>query len=127
MNRNPSLWEGLGAALLMALLVTAGVILAGLENPSRQLPAIKTESPQISDTISVSYNTPTQLTFPTPCAPPEGWKPYIMLSGDSLELLAGERLTDIGEVMGANCLSRPGALPGTSIFLPPRPPTLTPT
>jgi LysM repeat protein len=48
-----------------------------------------------------------------------------MQSGDSLESLAVERLADLGEVMGANCLTRPGALPGSIIYLPPRPATLT--
>jgi len=127
MNRNPSLLEGLGAALLVALLVTAGIILASFENPARELSSVKTESTAHSSPNSISNSTPTQSPYPTSCPQPEGWEPYIIQNGDSLELLAEERQTNIGEVMSANCLSRPGALPGTSIFLPPRPPTLTPT
>jgi LysM repeat protein len=134
MNRNPSLMEGLGIALLAALLVTAGIILAGLENPAVEKTSVQNEStPQLVESSAV-FNAPTELPavptrLPTPtfCPPMDGWEPYVIQSGDSLESLAAERLADLGEVMGANCLTRPGALPGSTIFLPPRPPTLTST
>jgi LysM repeat protein len=131
MKRNPSLFEGLGITLLVAVLVTSGVMLAGLENFSREPITSNNRNTPPSTTSALAPTglpeNPTTTPLPTTCPQPDGWETYVMQSGDSLEALAGERIADLGEVMGANCLTRPGALPGSTIYLPPRPPTLTPT
>lgn len=134
MKRNPPVLEGLGVALLMALLVTTGIILASYENSNNQMNTATIpgtpqviKSAEILNTPSVESTLPTVIPSPTHCPQPVGWETYVMQSGDSLEALASERLADIGEVMGANCLTMPGALPGSTIFLPPKPSTLTPT
>jgi hypothetical protein len=134
MNRNPSLFEGIGVALLVALFVTGGIILVSYENTiSGKKFAEIIATPQgmaaleVSKTSTVAVTIPQVLPSPTVCPQPEGWEIYEMQIGDSLEGLAGDRFADLGEVMSANCLTLPGALPGSIIFLPPRPPTLTPT
>jgi hypothetical protein len=134
MKRNPTLLEGLLIALLAGLLVTGAILLAGYENlglsGTKALPTVEiAEAPQnLTVELPVAV-TGTQFEQPTAtiCPPPEGWDPYEVKTGDSLGLLAGERLIELNVVMEANCLSRPGALPGTIIYLPPLPPTLTPT
>ncbi len=134
MKRNPTLFEGLVIALLISLLVTAALLLAWYENigfPGRSTTIAQSapveENVVIKDTPVESYKTPTAKPSPTECPKPAGWQPYEMKSGDSLEGLAGERLADLSEIMAGNCLSRPGAIPGTIIYLPAPPPTLTPT
>ncbi len=136
MKRNPTLIEGSFIAVLLALLITSAVILAGYESrkiiplqvaetpqpPSEN--AIPTEKPEVFTEITIA---PTEEPSPTVCPIPEGWQPYEMKIGDSLEGLAGERLSQLTDVMAGNCLTRPGALPGTILYLPPPPPTLTPT
>lgn len=137
-KRTPSLLEGLIIALVMALIVTAVVFLVALENNrnDQQAAARSTASaaavPSLAaETIPAPEVTVTELPAesptPTACPVPDGWEPYEMKTGDSLEVLAGARLAVLETVMSANCLSRPGALPGTIIYLPPAPPTLTPT
>jgi LysM repeat protein len=134
MKRNPTLLEGLLISLLVVILVTGAVILAGFENlgfrgqagpANESIPVAN--NPGVTETPAAVESIPTEIPSPTVCPPPEGWLPYEMKSGDSLQGLAGERLTDLSLVMAGNCLIRPGALPGTIIYLPPPPPTLTPT
>jgi hypothetical protein len=134
MNRNPSLFEGISVALLVALLVTGGIILTSYENTISGKKSVEIiTTPPVMDGLDVTQTSTEVVTipsvYPTPtvCLQPEGWEIYQMQIGDSLEGLAEDRLADLGEVMGANCLTLPGALPGSIIFLPPRPPTLTPT
>ncbi|NMB53970.1 MAG: LysM peptidoglycan-binding domain-containing protein [Leptolinea sp.] len=133
MKHTPTLLEGLLMALLVALLITAAIILVGFQFhgfPEKTVPG--TPLPlamnlEFSATPPVAIDQPTEIPSPTICPEPEGWLPYEMKIGDSLEELAGQRLIQLQDVMSANCLSRPGALPGTIIYLPPLPPTLTPT
>lgn len=135
MKRNPSLLEGLLIALLAGLLVTGAILIAGYENlftSSGQVEA--TSLPVQGETIELVEAsleaisvTPSVIPSPTLCPVPPYWEPYEIKMGDSLEALAGERLAQLVDVMAANCLDRPGALPGAIIYLPPLPPTLTPT
>jgi hypothetical protein len=138
MKRSPSLVEGLIIALVVALLVTGVVFLVAFEyfkiNPKVSQQTVTIESAvklPITETgatpMGTSTKIPAKSLTPTGCPLPEGWEPYEMKSGDSLESLAGARLTVLADVMAANCLTRPGALPGTIIYLPPPPPTITPT
>jgi hypothetical protein len=134
MKRNPSLLEGLLMALLVALLVTSAIILVGFKfhsspgvlNAATSPAPVEIQAATATQPMEASIE-PTEKPSPTICPFPEGWLPYEMKSGDSLEGLAGERLAELADVMAGNCLSRPGALPGTIIYLPPPPPTLTPT
>lgn len=138
MKRTPSLLEGLIIALIMALIVTGVVFLVALENSrnNQMAGAQITASAAAVPTLTAATAPPPEATAtgllvesptPTACPVPEGWEPYEMKTGDSLEGLAGARLAVLDTVMSANCLTRPGALPGTIIYLPPAPPTLTPT
>ncbi len=134
MKRNPSLLEGLLIALLAGLLVTGAILIAGYENLASSDQVAAAPIPVLDETLelievpleSVSV-TPSVIPSPTLCPVPTGWEPYEIKMGDSLEALAGERLAQLAEVMAGNCLDRPGALPGAIIYLPPPPPTLTPT
>ena len=139
MKRSPSLLEGLIVALVIGLLVIGVILLVAYEylkinNRPTATPAARETT--MSEIISPAPATPEPAAItekpqespsPTLCPRPEGWEPYEMKTGDSLEGLAGERLSDLAEIMTGNCLSRPGAMPGTVIYLPPPPPTLTPT
>jgi LysM repeat protein len=139
MKRNPSLVEGLAIALIVAILVTGVVFLVAFEyfklNPATgQIPAVtelSSAAPMVSQPAALpvesTTETPAETLTPSACPRPEGWEPYEMKTGDSLEALAGARLATLDDVMAGNCLSRPGALPGTIIYLPPAPPTITPT
>jgi hypothetical protein len=139
MKRGPSLIEGLIIALIVAALVTGVVFLVAFEylkttqQASTQPLATAPASTHVPEPESLpageqpSEKAPAALTTPTACPIPDGWAPYEMQTGDSLESLAGSRLATLDNVMAANCLSRPGALPGTVIYLPPEPATLTPT
>ncbi len=134
MKRNPTLLEGLLIALLAGLLVTGAILIAGYENLGFAGPGklVASEIPLASEAQAVEPSVkssliPTDQPTATICPPPEGWMPYEVQNGNSLGLLAGERLTQLADIMEGNCLSRPGALPGTIIYLPPLPPTLTPT
>jgi len=98
LKRNPSLLEGLLIALLAALLVTGAVILAGYEKftfgqqpsplPPSQVPE-STEAPTELQPLVEETEVPEETSSPTVCPQPEGWLPYEMKTGDSLELLAG--------------------------------------
>jgi hypothetical protein len=138
MKRTPSLLEGLIIALVMALIVTGAVVLVALENirTGQQISAQFTASAVVMPSVTVKTDIapvvtvteyPIESPSPTVCPIPEGWEPYEMKTGDSLEALAGARLAVLDTVMSANCLIRPGAMPGSIIYLPPPPPTLTPT
>lgn len=138
MKRSPSLIEGLTIALVVAALVTGVVLLVAFEylKTSQQAPpqpaaSESVSAASISETLPATEpaatGIPPESPTPTACPQPEGWSPYEMKTGDSLEALAGARLATLEDVMAANCLSRPGALPGTIIYLPPEPATLTPT
>ena len=92
MKRNPTLLEGLFIALLLALLITSAVILAGyeskgiprLQNAATQ-PAVEynpnpTVQPQVLTEITMA---PSEVPSPTVCPIPEGWTPYEIQIGDS--------------------------------------------
>ncbi len=63
----------------------------------------------------------------TTCPAPQGWQPYMVQTGDTLESLAARYKTTAEELRQANCLVARSLLPGTILYLPPIPPTATAT
>lgn len=74
-------------------------------------------------------NPPTEtIVPPSSCPPPQGWTPYKIYPGDSLESLAQQFHTTTDILGQANCLYSPSLLPGYTLYVPPAPaPSLTPT
>jgi LysM repeat protein len=71
--------------------------------------------------------TPTLPPPPTNCPPPQGWLPYIVQPGDTLDGLALRYDKTSAEISQANCLGSAALLPGLVVYLPPLPtPTRTP-
>jgi LysM repeat protein len=54
--------------------------------------------------------------------PPEGWRLYLVRSGDTLFSLATARHTSVAEIKRANCLVSDGLAVGQRLYLPPAPP-----
>ena len=65
----------------------------------------------------------------TRCAPqpPTGWVLYTVQSGDTLYNLALSRQTTVTQVRQVNCLPSQAVYAGQQLYLPPAPPTATPT
>jgi LysM repeat protein len=66
---------------------------------------------------------------PTTCVsrPPAGWVSYTVRPGETLYALAIRHRTTLIQVQQANCLASDAIYAGQSIYLPPLPPTATPT
>ncbi len=71
--------------------------------------------------------TPTHTVEPTPCGPPSGWRQYTVYKGDTLFSLAQRHRTTVLAIKHANCLTTNIIVAGQKLWLPPVPPTLTPT
>jgi LysM repeat protein len=73
--------------------------------------------------------TPTATPRATVCqpAPPEGWVIYQVQATDTLYSLALARDTTVDRIRSVNCLTGPEPAAGDRIYLPPPPPTATPT
>ena len=59
--------------------------------------------------------------------PPAGWVSYTVRPGETLYALAIRHRTTLIQVQQANCLASDAIYAGQSIYLPPLPPTATPT
>jgi LysM repeat protein len=126
-----SLTEGNLHAPTSTLLFTATLL--STTTPTRQpftLPAITTTpltpTQIITQTLTQSpTQTPTLPPPPTICPPPQGWRPYTVKPGDTLDGLALLYKRTSAEISQANCLATNGLLPGQIIYLPPVP-TRTP-
>ena len=64
---------------------------------------------------------------PTPCGPFPGWVIYIVQPGDTLYSLARRHNTSVWAIARANCLRDYNIYAGQRLYLPPLPPTPTPT
>lgn len=71
--------------------------------------------------------TPTNTVIPTPCGPPAGWRRYTVERGDTLYSLARRHRTTVVAIKHANCLTSNTIVVGQKLWLPPLPPTSTPT
>ncbi len=71
--------------------------------------------------------TPTSIVIPTPCGPPYGWRQYPVQPGDTLYALAQRHRTTVLAIKHANCLISNIIFVGQMLWLPPLPPTWTPT
>jgi LysM repeat protein len=80
-------------------------------------------SPSTSPTVALHQatrtSTPTSLPSPTVCPPPEGWLPYVVQSGDSIETLAQVFSTSGDQLKLANCLISNSLIPDSIIYVPP--------
>ncbi len=79
---------------------------------------VKEESP----TPAPSFPPP-----PSECPPPLGWIPKLVGTGESLASIAGLFGVQEQELVDANCLPGFDVAPGTVVYVPDLPPTLTPT
>lgn len=71
---------------------------------------------------------PTPTPTPFPClGPPPSWQIYVVQSGDTLYSLARRFGTTITAIIQANCLRSYTIYVGQQLYLPPLPPTFTPT
>ncbi len=73
------------------------------------------------------YITPTPTLSPTPCRPPADWQNYVVQRGDTLYALARRYNTTVYAIVQANCLTSYDIYVGQNLYLPPLPPTPTPT
>jgi len=71
--------------------------------------------------------TPTHTVVFVPCGPPFGWRQYPVQQGDTLYALAQRHRTTVVAVKHANCLTSNIIFVGQMLWLPPLPPTWTPT
>ena len=94
------------------------VPLAPTFTPAPEVPATATTAPY----TPLPSPTPVVATLPPlpqTCAPPFGWAPYTLQSGDTLIELAYRYRVDVSLLMQANCLTDQAVYPGLVIFVPP--------
>jgi len=127
------LFLGLLTALTSSLLVISAVSLSLLEGKFQATPqpAASTlpENQPTQPEVELSMQpTPTlvRLTPTLVCTVPEGWKPYMISPGDTLESLAQEWGTTSDILYQMNCLPSPSLAAGYILYHPPQPtPTVT--
>ncbi|MCS7011380.1 MAG: LysM peptidoglycan-binding domain-containing protein [Anaerolineales bacterium] len=126
---------GLLTAFFLLLMVLGGVSLSLAEGRSSAPPPAATSTlalPSIFPDLTIVSPTlpppsPT-MTLPAPssaCPPPAGWQPYTVRAGDTLESIADLYQVSPEALGKANCLVTTTLLPGSLLYLPPRP-TRTP-
>ena len=80
-----------------------------------------TESAPGNENISASATPEPTVTFPPPpanCLPPNGWVPYIVKEGDSIESLATKTNVTPQDIIDTNCLATNTILPESIIYIP---------
>jgi len=83
-------------------------------------PLLPSLTPSLTPTLNPSL-TPTLTPSLTTCPPPQGWLPYTVRAGDTLNGLALRYKRTSAEIGSANCLGINGLVPGMIIYLPPVP------
>lgn len=126
---------GVLIALFSLAIVVGGAALSLSETGGRARPrpitATPTASPGlpaltiVSPTLPPPSPTVTIPPLPTTCPPPAGWLRYTVRAGDTLERLAALYQVSPETLAQANCLVTTTLLPGSLLYLPPRP-TRTP-
>jgi LysM repeat protein len=83
----------------------------------------------VGEVAAVTTVTETPMPSPTPCAisAPARWQKTTIRRGDTLGKLAVAHRTAVDRIMQANCLPNDMILAGSQLWLPPLPPTPTPT
>lgn len=141
MNALRNIFTGLITALGSTILVIGALSLALTEGYSFALPTLAPVTQEASATIppgatlaparSTATAQPVLVTatpvVATTCPAPQGWNPYIVQTGDTLRALADRFRVSAADLKMANCLITQTLLPGTILYLPPMPPTATPT
>ena len=87
--------------------------------PTQTAPA-RTTPISITNTAEPATMSPTSTTS---CAQPEGWQPYTIGIGDTLNSLAADIGIPAEDIAAGNCLTETGLSPGTIIYLPSLPQT----
>jgi LysM repeat protein len=141
MNALRNLFTGLITALGSTVLVVGALSLALTEGYSFALPTLGPVTEEATQAALPGQNsTPRPATrtaqpvlvtatalLSTSCPAPEGWNAYMVQTGDSiLSLTTAYKLT-AAQLKEANCLMTDSLLSGTILYLPPVPPTTTPT
>lgn len=115
---------GLLMAAGSSLLVLAAASLALVEGEFRSsvpgtTPAQPSATgPALTQTTRTPFTlTPTQAQ-PTTCPTPDGWSPYVVQPGDTLESLAEQVNLTADQIKKANCLSSTSLIPNTILYLP---------
>lgn len=125
---------GILLALFSLGIVVGGAALSLNESGGRArlrpITATPTASPGLPAPTVVSPTLPPSPTVtlppvPTICSPPAGWLKYTVRAGDTLERLAALYQVSPEALAQANCLVTTTLLPGSLLYLPPRP-TRTP-
>ncbi len=94
--------------------------------PEPETPGPFLQEPTATQTPSA---TPIPSPTPTPCfiTPPATWVTTIIQPGDTLGTLAFFHNSSIDQIIRVNCLPNDQIFAGSSLWLPPLPPTPTPT
>lgn len=124
------LFLGLLAAIGTGLLVFSAASLALIEGGT-PVAVVESVTPVLATAtqgiVSVLTNTPNPTTAatatatqaqPTECPAPEGWKPYVIQPGDTLEAIAERSGTSVEEIQQANCLQGTSLIPGSILQIP---------
>jgi len=130
--------------VLVSIALTVGALSLSLTEGNLRVPApTSTFSPTPTQFTTITpvrltftplINTPTPLPLtptptltltlpppPTNCPPPNGWQPYMIQPGDTLDRLALLNKRTSTEISQANCLVTNDVIPGLIIYLPPVP------
>ncbi len=86
-------------------------------------PTINPGIPGVTDTpipTAIPSSTPPP---PAGCPPPQGWIQIMIQPDDSLNSLAGQYHTTVGQLSAANCLLTSSIVPGYTIYVPAPPPS----
>lgn len=109
-----------GAVLLSLQESHAGSLL--LPTARSTLPAPNLTPLPGSEPITITAEAQITLTTaaaPTACPPPQGWQPFVVGPGDSLQTLAESRGSSLEQIKAGNCLMGEMLLPNVIIYLPP--------
>jgi LysM repeat protein len=117
---------GLIAALASLIIIIGIIALVLIEGRKSKTTDSLTPTNQVASLTLQSVRStagtlqPIALVSPTPtfCPTPIGWTSYLIQSGDSLADLAESRGLSTEDLVQANCLDMPFAMPGSTISLP---------
>jgi LysM repeat protein len=127
------IWGGGQSAQASTPETLAASAVAGVNLPSPSstpLPRQDVQESFVADQSVVAERVlETPLPSPTPCtiSAPARWQKTAIRRGDTLSKLAAAHRTAVDRIMSANCLPNDMIIAGSQLWLPPLPPTPTPT